>query len=67
MGDGELPTESRGKSTDATEEPSMAYPRLIPIPESPASSGEPAALPIVGGAGDASVSCDQQCAPSQVP
>ena len=63
MGDGELPTESRGKSTDATEEPSMASPRLIPIPESPTSPGEPAAPSIMGGAGSTSVSFGQQHAP----
>ena len=51
MGDGELPTEGGRKPTDATEEPSIASPRLISIPESPTNSGEPAAPPIMGGLG----------------
>ena len=51
MGVGELPTESGGKSTGATEEAALASPRLIPIPESPANSGEPASPPVVGGLG----------------
>ena len=41
MRDGDLPTESGGKSTNPAEEPAMASPRLIPTPEPPANSGEP--------------------------
>ena len=67
MGDGELPAESGGKSTDTTEEPAMASPRLIPIPEPPTNSGEPALPPVMGDTGKTSVSLDQQCAPSQAP
>ena len=67
MGDGESPTESGGKSTDTTEEPAMASPRMIPIPESPANSGEPVLPPISEDSGKTSVSFDQQCAPFQVP
>ena len=35
MEDGDLPTESGGKSTNPTEGPAMASPRLIPILEPP--------------------------------
>ena len=48
MGDGEVPTESGGKSTDVTEDPSMASPHLIPVPGSPTHSGDPALPPIWG-------------------
>ena len=67
MGDGEVPTESGGKSTDVAEEPSMASPRLIPVPDSPTNSGGPALPPIIGESGNTSVSFDQQCSPSQAP
>ena len=67
MGDGGLPTESGGKPTAVTEEPSMASPRLIPAPFSPTNSGGLGLPPIMGGSGISSVSLDQQCAPSQSP
>ena len=42
LGDGELPTESSGKSSDTSAEPPLASPRLIPISESPINSGSSA-------------------------
>ena len=67
MGDGELPTESGGKSTDTTEEASIASPRLIPKPESPTNSGETAIPSIMEDSGKTSVSCDRQRASPQAP
>ena len=64
MKGGDLPTKSGGKSTNPTGDPAMASPRLLPIPESPANSGEPVFPPIVGGSGETSASFDHQWAPS---
>ena len=67
LGDGELPTESGGKSSDISAEPALASPRLIPIPESPTNSGSPAFHPAMEDTGQTSDSFDQQCAPSPAP
>ena len=67
MGDGEMPTESGGKSTEVTEEPSLASPGLIPPPDSPANASGPALPPIFGDSGNTAVYFDQQCALSQAP
>ena len=67
MGDGEVPTESGAKSTEATEGPSMASPRLIPVPGPPTNSGGPALPPIMGNSGNTSVSLGKRSAPSLAP
>ena len=59
MGDGGLPTESGGKSTEATEEPSMAAPRLILVPDTPTNSGGQARPPIMEDWGNTPDSFDQ--------
>ena len=59
MGDGEAPTQSGGNSTEVTEEPSTASPRLIRAPGSPANSSGPALLSILGDSVNTSVSVDQ--------
>ena len=79
LGDGELPTESSGKSSDTSAGPAFrpipesqihrrdqhgASPRLMPIPESPTNSESPAFPPATEDPGQTSNSFDQQCAPS---
>ena len=70
--DGELvtrepTTESGGHSPDASAEPALASPRLIPNPESPENSEGPSFLPELEDLGQPSNSFDKQCAPSQAP
>ena len=67
VGDGEVPTESGGKSAEVTMEPSMASPRLIPVPGSPTNSGRLDPTPILEDSGNSSVSSRQKCAPSPGP
>ena len=45
----------------------MASPRLIPVPDSPTHSREPALPPIMGDSGNTSASFGQQCTPSPAP
>ena len=67
LGDGELPTESGGKSSDTPAEPALASTRWIRIPESPTSSGSPAFHPVMEDSGQSSNSFVQQCASSKAP
>ena len=60
LGDGELPTESGGKSTDTSAEPALASPRLITIPESPTNSGSLVFPQVTEDSGQTSTSFDQQ-------
>ena len=63
----ELRTASSGESAESSEEPLLASPRLIPIPESPTNSGDPTFSPVMEDSGNISPSRDKQCAPSQAP
>ena len=56
---------SGGISTDLAREPSLALPRLIPVPNPP--SMQPPPVPSVGDEGPASASFERKCAPSQAP
>ena len=67
MAGGEKPTESGGKISEAPTEPLMASPRLIPVPNSPANSGQPDPPPALEDTGNTSASSDRKCAPSQAP
>ena len=67
MVDGEKPTESGGMSSEAPTNPSMASPRLIPVPNSPTNSGQPDPPPTLEDTGNTSASFGRKCAPLQAP
>ena len=67
MADGEKLAGSGGALSEVTLEPSMASPRLIPVPDSPTSSGRSDPPPTLGDTGNSSASRGRKCAPSQVP
>ena len=66
MVDGEKPTESGGPSTEETDEPVMASPKLIPAPDSPPRfSNPPEVAP--DDTGHTSESFERKCVPSEAP
>ena len=67
MADGEKPTESGGQPTEETDEPSMASPRLIPVPDTPPRSAQPSPEAVLDDTGHTPDSLDRECAPSQAP
>ena len=60
-------TESGGRSTVDTDEPSMASPRLIPVPGSPPRSAQAPPEPMMDDTGHTSEPFGRNCVPSRIP
>ena len=58
---------SGGGPTDEAREPLMAFPRLIPVPDSPRLPVQLPPGPAVEDTGETAVSYSRNCAPSQTP